>query len=88
MRLAVTASRTVTIVVLLVASAASASPGERDKLNACQVLVERAKEARPADKAPEAAPDDAELASCRQIIREWTLRDSRMSVDEHGRPLR
>jgi hypothetical protein len=33
-------------------------------------------------------PDDPELLRCRQIIREWTLRDSRMSVDEHGRPLR
>jgi hypothetical protein len=35
-----------------------------------------------------AAPDDAELQKCRQIIKEWTLRDSRMSVDENGRPLK
>jgi len=28
----------------------------------------------------------SELQRCRQIIREWTLRDSRMSVDENGRP--
>ncbi len=33
-------------------------------------------------------PDNAELQRCEQIIREWTLRDSRMSVDENGRPLR
>jgi hypothetical protein len=33
-------------------------------------------------------PADPELTRCRQIIKEWTLRDSRMSVDEHGRPLR
>jgi hypothetical protein len=32
--------------------------------------------------------EDAELQKCRQIIKEWTLRDSRMSVDENGRPLR
>jgi hypothetical protein len=33
-------------------------------------------------------PDEAEVARCRQVIRDWTLRDSRMSVDEDGRPLR
>jgi hypothetical protein len=32
--------------------------------------------------------DDATLQRCRQIVRDWTLRDSRMSVDEHGRSLR
>jgi hypothetical protein len=32
--------------------------------------------------------DDAELQRCRLIIRDWTLRESRMSVDEQGRPLR
>ena len=32
--------------------------------------------------------DDAELQRCQQIIRDWTLRESRMSVDEQGRPLR
>ena len=71
---------------LLVIAAAQA--GERDKLNACQLVVERAPQAQQANAAAGAAPDDAELARCRQIIREWTLRDSRMSVDEQGRPLR
>jgi hypothetical protein len=32
--------------------------------------------------------DERELKRCEQIIREWTLGDSRMSVDEKGRPLR
>ena len=32
--------------------------------------------------------DEAALQRCRQIVRDWTLRESRMSVDEQGRPLR
>jgi hypothetical protein len=32
--------------------------------------------------------DDPALAKCQQLIKEWTLRDSRRSVDEDGRPLR
>jgi hypothetical protein len=52
-------------------------------------MVERAAHAQQAAAAtPDTAPNDVELARCRQIIREWTLRDSRMSVDEDGRPLR
>ena len=35
----------------------------------------------------QAAPN-AELQKCRQIIKEWTLRDSRMSIDENGRPMK
>ena len=70
------------IALALLANAASAAPGERDRLNACRALVDRA--AQP----PGAASDDAELQKCRQMIKEWTLRDSRMSVDEQGRPLR
>jgi hypothetical protein len=76
------------IALASIASAVNASPGERDQLNACQALVDRAAHPRRANTEPAAAPDDAELARCRQIIREWTLRDSRMSVDEQGRPLR
>ena len=74
--------------LLIIASTADASPGERDKLNACQALVDRAAQGRSARTPPEAAPADLELARCRQIIREWTLRDSRMNVDEQGRPPR
>ncbi|WP_043161056.1 hypothetical protein [Bradyrhizobium sp. Ai1a-2] len=68
-------------VALLVATL-PAQAGERDQLNACQALVERT--AQP--QKPE--PDTPEIARCRQIIKEWTLRDSRMSVDQQGRPLR
>ncbi len=50
-------------------------------------MVERA--TQPAQTAtPANQPDDAALTRCRQIIRDWTLRESRMSVDENGRPLR
>ena len=30
----------------------------------------------------------AELTRCRQVIREWALRDARTTVDEEGKPLR
>jgi hypothetical protein len=68
----------------LIASAALARPGERDQLNACKAMVERA---GPAPLAS-AGPETAELQKCRQIIREWILRDSRMSVDENGQPMK
>jgi hypothetical protein len=70
--------------LMLAATAAAARADERAKLNACQALVDRAAQSQNVGK----TPDDVELRRCRQIIREWTLRDSRMSVDEHGRPLR
>jgi len=66
----------------------SAHTGERDQLKACQALVDRAAQAKDAGAAASARLDDAELRRCQQIIREWTLRDSRMLVDEHGRQLR
>ena len=62
----------------LLASAAHAVPGERDRLNVCKTMVEHA--------GP--TPAAAELQKCRQIIKEWTLRDSRMSVDENGKPMK
>jgi hypothetical protein len=80
--------RAVPITALLIGGAAHASPGERDKLNACQALVDRAAQTQQTGAVAAATPDDAELARCCQIIREWTLRDSRMIVDEQGRPLR
>jgi hypothetical protein len=49
-------------------------------------MVERA--AQPARAPAAGQPDEAALARCRQIIRDWTLRESRMSVDENGKPLR
>jgi hypothetical protein len=72
------------IAAVLLASPAQAAPGERDRLNACKAMIERLAQAQQTA----ATPDDAELQKCRQIIKEWTLRDSRMSVDENGRPLK
>jgi hypothetical protein len=72
------------VIALLAATAPPARADERAQLNACKALVDRAAQSQPAN----AKPDDAELQRCRQIIREWTLRDARMSVDENGRPLR
>jgi hypothetical protein len=78
-----------TLIAIAIPAIAASHAGERDQLDACQAMVERAAHAQQAAAAtPDAAPSDAELARCRQIIREWTLRDSRMSVDEDGRPLR
>jgi hypothetical protein len=77
--------RVVLIVLAALAAVLPARAGERDQLNACQTLVERA--SQPQGSTP-AAQIDPELQRCRQIIKEWTLRDSRMSVDEQGRPLR
>jgi hypothetical protein len=79
------------IAVLLLAVATStissqAFADSRDGLRSCQALVDQA--ARPPENANAAKPNEVELARCRQIIREWTLRDARMSVDEQGRPLR
>jgi len=72
-------------------AAAIASPAradERAQLNACKALVDRAAQSQPTNAEPtNAKPDEAELQRCRQIIREWTLRDARMSVDENGKPL-
>jgi len=72
------------VIALLAATAPPARADERAQLNACKALVDRAAQSQLAS----AKPDDAELQRCRQIIREWTLRDARMSVDENGRPLR
>jgi hypothetical protein len=80
----VSSLRSIPIMVALLAAAMPARADGRTQLNTCKALVDRAAQSQPAD----AKPDDAELQRCRQIIREWTLRDSRMSVDENGRPLR
>jgi hypothetical protein len=74
------------IVVALAAITSPARADERSLLNACQALVDRATQSVP-NAATVAMPANAELQRCRLIIREWTLRDSRMTVDEHGRPL-
>ncbi len=64
---------------LVLAATLPAHAGERDQLNVCRDMIARA---------AQATPDTPDIARCRQIIKEWTLRDSRMSVDEQGKPLR
>jgi hypothetical protein len=81
------ALRTELIVAAWLAAVLPTHAGERDQLNACQALVDRASQS-PRPGAAVAGQDDPELQRCRQIIKEWTLRDSRRSVDEHGQPLR
>jgi uncharacterized protein (DUF1800 family) len=73
------------IALALLAFAAQARPGERDQLNACKEMVARAEQTTAANARP--APN-AGLQKCRQIIKEWTLRDSRMSIDENGQPVK
>ena len=76
-------------VLIMAASLAAIAPparaDERSVLNSCQALIDRAAQNAAASGAQ---PADEELQRCRQIVREWTLRDSRMTVDEHGQPLR
>ncbi len=69
------------IALVLVTTAAVAAPGERDQLNACKAMVAQSQQAG-------TAQNDPALVRCRQIIKEWTLRDSRRSVDENGQPLK
>jgi hypothetical protein len=71
-------------VALLATISSPASADPRDVLTVCQALVDRAAQAAGA----QADRSDPELQRCRQVIRDWTLRESRMSVDENGRPLR
>jgi len=85
MKLLSAVSVAVPIALVWLASAAQARSGERDQLNACKEMVARADRTTAANA--QAAPN-AELQKCRQIIKEWTLRDSRMSIDENGQPMK
>ena len=76
-------SRTALIASVWLGAMVPAYAGERDQLNACRAMVDRV-----APKPATAAETDPELQRCRQIIKEWTLRDARRSVDENGQPLR
>lgn len=69
------------VVAALVATAASARAEDRSVLLNCKAMVERA------SKDTNAA-SEAELTRCRQVIREWALRDARTTVDQEGKPLR
>jgi hypothetical protein len=66
---------------VLASTFAVAQAGERDQLNACKAMIAQSQQAG-------TSQDDPALARCRQIIKEWALRDARTSVDEDGRPLR
>ncbi|MEK9283398.1 MULTISPECIES: hypothetical protein [unclassified Bradyrhizobium] len=66
---------------LLVAAALPAHAEDRSVLLSCKAMVERTSK-------DSNAASEAELARCRQVIREWALRDARMTVDEQGRPLK
>ena len=73
--------RSALIVAALAAIALPAGAEDRSVLLNCKAMVERAsKDAN--------AASEAELTRCRQVIREWALRDARTTVDEQGRPLR
>jgi hypothetical protein len=73
--------RTAIAVAALAAIASPARAEDRSVLANCKAMVERA--AKDATSA-----SAADLTRCRQVIREWALRDARMTVDEQGRPLR
>ena len=74
----------VVVSVALTAMTLQAGAEDRSQLVSCQVLIERAAQAANSG----AGQDAPELVRCRQIVREWMLRDARMSVDERGQPLR
>jgi hypothetical protein len=76
------------IVASLVLIPLMARADGREELIACQVMIDRAAQLAQNSTAASSSQDNAKLQRCRQIVRDWTLRDSRMSVDEQGRPLR
>jgi hypothetical protein len=78
-------ARTLLVAMALLAAMTLAARADgRAELVTCQAMVERAAQAGTAGT----RQNDAALRRCQQIIRDWTLRESRMSVDEQGRPLR
>lgn len=74
-------ARLVLAVATLAAITQPVRAEDRSVLLNCKAMVERA--AKDANAASE-----AELARCRQVIREWALRDARTTVDQEGKPLR
>ena len=79
-------------VLIAVAALSADTPARADgraELVTCQAMIDHAKQAVQAGMSPaDARQDEAALQRCRQIVIDWTLRESRMSVDEQGRPLR
>lgn len=73
--------RSILVAVALAAIARPAGAEDRSVLLNCKAMVQRAEK-------DAGSVSEAELTRCRQIIREWGLRDARTTVDEQGRPLR
>jgi len=68
--------------IAFVALTSPAQADPRDVLRNCQALLDRA------NQSSGEKPSEADIVRCRQVVRDWTLRESRMLVDEQGRPLR
>jgi hypothetical protein len=68
-------------VAALAAVAQPTCAEDRSVLLNCKAMLERASK-------DASAASEAELTRCRQVIREWALRDARTTVDEEGKPLR
>ena len=73
--------RTALAIAALAVIALPVRAEDRSVLQSCKAMVERASK-------DASSTSEAELTRCRQIIREWALRDARTTVDEHGRPLK
>jgi hypothetical protein len=77
------------VIASLAATMLPAHADGRAELVTCQAMIDRAAQAAQASTSTAASPqEEAALQRCRQIVRDWTLRESRMTVDEQGRPLR
>ncbi|MFK4500193.1 hypothetical protein ABIF86_004484 [Bradyrhizobium japonicum] len=73
--------RTALVVTALAGITFAARAEDRSVLLNCKAMVERASK-------DTGTATEAELTRCRQIMREWALRDARTTVDEQGRPLK
>jgi hypothetical protein len=73
--------RTALVVAAVAAIALPAHAEDRSVLLNCKAVVERAQK-------DASSANEVELTRCRQVIREWALRDARTTVDEEGRPLK
>jgi hypothetical protein len=73
--------RTALVVAAVAAIALPAHAEDRSVLLNCKAVVERAQK-------DASSANEVELTRCRQVIREWALRDARTTVNEEGRPLK
>ena len=73
--------RTICIAATLAAIALPARAEDRSVRQNCKAIVDRASK-------DATAASEAELTRCRQVIREWALRDARTTVDDEVKPVR